>query len=134
MDLDLIQCIQNDRFAKHAGTKLVEVKPGYAEVQMEVTENHLNGIDMVQGGAIFSLADYAFAAACNSSGMPTVGINVNISYIKSPRGKVLTAIAKEISSGRKLSHVHIDVLDENGDLIAAVQATGYRKQNGPVGP
>jgi acyl-CoA thioesterase len=82
---------------------------------------------MVQGGAIFALADYAFAAACNSSGMLTVGINVNISYIKSPRGKVLTAIANEVSSGKKICSVHIDVQDENNDLIAVVQATGYRK-------
>lgn len=127
MESDLIQFIQKDRFAKHVGTKLIEVKPGYARVMMEITENHLNGVDMVQGGAIFALADYAFAAACNSSGMLTVGINVNISYVKSPRGKVLMAIAKEISSGRKICNVHIDVLDENEDLIAVVQATGYRK-------
>ncbi len=127
VDSDLIQFIQNDRFAKLVGTKLVEVKPGYARVQMEVTENHLNGVNMVQGGAIFALADYAFAAACNSSGMLTVGINVNISYIKSPRGKVLTAIANEVSSGKKICSVHIDVQDENNDLIAVVQATGYRK-------
>ncbi|NLO39409.1 MAG: PaaI family thioesterase [Ruminiclostridium sp.] len=127
MDSNLIQYIQNDRFAKLVGTKLVELKPGYARVQMEVTENHLNGVNMVQGGAIFSLADYAFAAACNSSGMLTVGINVNISYIKSPRGKVLTATANEVSSGKKICTVHIDVRDENNDLIAVVQATGYRK-------
>jgi len=127
VDSNLIQYIQNDRFAKLVGTKLVELKPGYARVQMEVTENHLNGVNMVQGGAIFSLADYAFAAACNSSGMLTVGINVNISYIKSPRGKVLTATANEVSSGKKICTVHIDVRDENNDLIAVVQATGYRK-------
>jgi len=127
VDSNLIQYIQNDRFAKLVGTKLVELKPGYARVQMEVTENHLNGVNMVQGGAIFALADYAFAAACNSSGMLTVGINVNISYIKSPRGKVLTAIANEVSSGKKICSVHIDVQDENNDLIAVVQATGYRK-------
>ena len=127
MDSDLIQCIQKDRFAEYVGTKLVEVRPGYARAVMEVTENHLNGVDMVQGGAIFALTDYAFAAACNSKGMLTVGINVNISYVKSPRGKVLTAIAKETSSGKKICTVHIDVLDENEDLIAVAQATGYRK-------
>lgn len=127
MDSDRIQFINNDRFARLIGTKLVEVEPGYAMVRMEVTENHLNGVDMVQGGAIFALADYAFAAACNSSGTPTVGINVNISYIKSPKGKVLTAEAREISSGKKICNVHIDVLDENEDLIAVAQATGYRR-------
>ncbi len=123
----MIQFIQQDKFAQYVGTKLIEVKPGYARVQLEVTENHLNGVGMVQGGAIFALADYAFAAACNSSGMLTVGINVNISYVKSPKGKVLSAIAKEVSSGKKICNVHIDVLDENDDLIAVAQATGYRK-------
>lgn len=125
----MIRYIQNDRFAKFIGTELEQVAPGYAVVRMEITENHLNGVDMVQGGVIFALADYAFAAACNAEGNLCVAINANISYIKSPKGKVLTATAKVISSGKKICNVHIDVTDDNQDLIAVIQATGYRKQH-----
>jgi len=106
----------------------VSAEPGYAVVQMEITDNHLNGVDMVQGGAIFTLADYAFAAASNYGGVVTVGVNVNISFLKPPAGKTITAEAREISAGRKVSHVHIDVFDENRDLVAVVHGTGYRKQ------
>ncbi len=127
MDNDMIQFIKKDRFAELVGSRIVKVEPGYAVVEMEVMEKHLNGVNMVQGGAIFALADYAFAAACNSGGSLTVGVNVNISYFKSPKGKMLTAVAKEISSSRKICGVNIDVFDENDDLIARAHGTGYRK-------
>lgn len=128
MDSTVNEFISNDRFARFVGARLVSAKPGYAVVQMEITDNHLNGVNMVQGGAIFTLADYAFAAASNYGGVVTVGVNVNISYLKSPAGKIITAEAREISSGKKVSHVHIDVFDENRELVAVVHGTGYRKQ------
>ncbi len=129
MDQELVKHIQNDQFAKYVGTKLVKVDPGYAVVKLEINENHFNGIHRVQGGAIFALADYAFAAATNSSGVVTVGINMNISYMKSPKGKVLTAEARETFASRKISHVDITIFDENKEPIAKAHGTGYRKQS-----
>jgi len=83
MDSDALQVVRNDRFAKFIGAEIVKAEPGYAVVEMKITDNHMNGLNMVQGGAIFTLADYAFAAASNNSGNITIGVNVNISYLKS---------------------------------------------------
>lgn len=128
MESNVMNFINNDRFAKFIGAEIVRAEPGYAVVKMKVGDNHMNGLNMVQGGAIFALADYAFAAASNYNGNITVGINVNISYLKSPRGSTLTAVAKEVHSGRRICHCSVEVLDENGEHVALVQATGYRKQ------
>jgi acyl-CoA thioesterase len=129
MDTDMTKFVGNDRFAAYVGIKLIKVGMGYAVAQMEVKENHLNGVNIVQGGAIFTLADYAFAAASNSKGFVTLGITANISYFKSPQGKVLTAEAKEISSSKKLCSYNVDVFDDNNDLIARFNATGYIKND-----
>ena len=80
------------------GIKLVEVKPGYAKANMEITDKHLNAVNIVQGGVIFTLADFAFEAASNSYGQVSLGINANISYFQPPKGKILIAEAKEISA------------------------------------
>ena len=127
MNQDFIKFINNDRFAKLVGTELVKVEPGYAVAEMKIGEKHLNGIDKVQGGAIFALADYAFAAASNSEGIVTVGINVNISYIKFPQGRVLRAEARLISTSRRVCHVEVNIVDEDNVLVAKAVCTGYRK-------
>jgi acyl-CoA thioesterase len=129
MNTDMLKLVQSDRFATYVGLKILKVDIGYAMVQMEIKENHLNGINIVHGGAIFTLADYAFAVASNSKGTPTVGIHANISYFKSPQGKLLTAEAKEISSSRKLCNYNVDVFDDNKDLIARINAAGYIKSS-----
>ncbi|HEY8421017.1 MAG TPA: PaaI family thioesterase [Thermoclostridium sp.] len=127
MDLDALQTVKNDRFAKFIGAEIIEAEPGYAKVEMKISDNHMNGLNMVQGGAIFALADYAFAAASNNNGNVTIGINVNISYLKTPKGSSITAVAKEVHSGRKISYYNVDVTDENGELVASAHVTGYRK-------
>lgn len=128
MDIDIDKFMKNDRFAEYIGIKLVKAEPGYALARMEVTANHLNGANIVQGGAIFTLADYTFAAACNAKRPVTVGVNANIAYFKSPKGKVLTAEATEVSSGRKLCGYNVDIFDENKELIARFSGMGYVKK------
>ena len=128
MDPDKIKFIKNDRFAAYLGIELVEVEDGYAVVKMEITDDHLNGVNTVQGGVIFTLADFAFAAASNAKGLVTVGINANIAYFKPPKGKLLIAEAKEIASSRKLCNYSVDIFDEDKDIIARFNATGYKKE------
>ena len=127
MDEDLIKRVSNDRFARLVGVRLLDVRPGYAVTEMEVTDNHLNGVDRVQGGAIFTLADYAFAAASNSEGIPTLGININITYFKSPSGKKIRAVASEISVQNRIGGYKVDIFDDDGTLIACFSGLGYRK-------
>ncbi len=72
--------VDNDRFAEHTGIELVEVSKGYARAEMKVEEKHLNGLGLAHGGAIFTLADLAFAAACNSHGA-TLGHGTLSAYL-----------------------------------------------------
>lgn len=65
MNNDMIDNVKKDKFASYVGIELLEVGDGYAEAQMEITDNHLNGVNILHGGAIFTLADYTFAAASN---------------------------------------------------------------------
>lgn len=89
----------------------------------------MNAVNTVQGGAIFTLADYAFAAASNSNGFITLGINASISFFKSPKGKKLKAKASEVSSSRKLCCYNVDVFDEFDDLVARFTGNGFIKKD-----
>lgn len=128
MNKEMIEIVENDQFAKLLGLELVKIDIGYAEVRMEILEKHLNGIGIVQGGAIFTLADFAFAAASNAGGKVTVGINANITYSKPAKGKYLLAKAIETSSSRSLCNYTVDIFDEENEvLIAKFNATGFIK-------
>jgi acyl-CoA thioesterase len=129
MEDELIKNVRNDQFAKFVGIRLIEVNKGYAITELFLTENHMNGVNRIQGGVIFTLADYAFAAASNSGGCSTVGLNVNISYYRAPVGKVIRAIAREVSAQNKISAYNVEVTDEDGSLIASFNGLGYRKIN-----
>ncbi len=88
---------------------------------------HRNGIGTVQGGAIFTLADYAFVVASNADGSTTVAVNASISFFKAPRGRCLRAEAREDSKNRKLCGHKVEITDEDGTLIASFSGLGYRK-------
>jgi acyl-CoA thioesterase len=70
---------ENDRFATSSGMRLVELRPGYAKTCLQVEERHLNSIGTVQGGAIFTLADFAFGAAVKTGGKIAPAISTNLS-------------------------------------------------------
>ena len=108
---------------------VVEVAEGYAKATMEIAGCHLNGVGTAQGGAIFTLADLAFAAAANSHGTVAVAINVNISFVKAAVQGTLTAEAKEVSLHPKLATYTVNVTDEDGDIVAIFQGMVYRKQD-----
>ncbi len=125
--------LQGDRFARLCGLELLAVAPGFARVRLAVTDAHLNGADIVHGGAIFALADFAFAAASNSYGTLALGINVSISYLKAARGGVLLAEAREIARNPKLASYTVEVREESSALIAIFQGMVYRKPD-PLKP
>lgn len=116
-----------DTFARGAGIELLEVSPGKARVKMEVRAIHLNSHGTVHGGAIFTLADAAFALASNSHGVPAAAINASIAYMKSARSGTLFADAVEYSKNPKLATYTVDVTDERGEKIAIFQGMVYRK-------
>ncbi len=123
---------KNDRFAQHSGIELLEIEPGRAKARMSITDAHLNGVNVVHGGAIFTLADLAFAAASNSHGTVAVAINASIWFVKAGTRGTLIAEAKETSRNPKLATYSITVTDDTGDTVARFEGMVYRKKD-PIG-
>ena len=121
--------LKNDNFAAHNGIELLEISQGRAKAKLDIRDYHLNSANIVQGGAIFTLADLVFAAASNSHGTIAVAINANISFLKASAGGTLYADAREISKNPKLGTYTIDVTNEDGDIIAVFQGMVYRKKD-----
>jgi acyl-CoA thioesterase len=119
--------LQGDRFARLAGVELLEVGNGYAKARMEIKPEHLNGGAVCQGGAIFTLADLAFAAATNSHARLTLSITSTIHFFRSESKGFLYAEAREVYSHKRLSNCEVRITAESGELVATFCGTGYRK-------
>ena len=118
---------KRDRFAANAGVVLEEVRPGYARARMKVRGMHLNGADVVQGGAVFTLADLTFAVACNSHGALALAVDVTISFLRPTRAGALVAEAYEVARSRRLSRCEVKVLDDAGEPVALFHGTAFVK-------
>ena len=118
-----------DKFARHAGLELLDLSPGYAKVSMAIKPFHLNGAQTVHGGALFTLADYAFAVASNSHGNLAMGIATSMSFIKAVTQGTVYAEAQEVSKNARLGTYSVRITDQAGEVVALFQGTVYRKQN-----
>ena len=123
---ELLNC--KDRFAVLAGCRITEVDERHAVAVMTVTEAHLNGGDVCQGGALFTLADLAIAALMNHGGQLTFGISNSLMFVSSARlGDTLTAEAVSVADHHKIPAVEVRVTNQDGRLICHVTGMGYRK-------
>lgn len=118
-----IKCVthmnKNAKFENHLGVEIIDLDDGFSKVLMKVQNYMLNGLGACQGGAIFTLADTAFAYACNGRNIPTVGYSCDITYIKPAlEHDILTAIGKEIDLSRRNGIYNIEVRNQKDDLIA----------------
>jgi len=125
----ILHLLEKDRFARLTGIELLEVGEGRAKARLEISQQHHNGVGIAHGGAIFTLADFVFAAASNSRGTVAVAINVSISYLKAIINGILIAEAKEIAINPKLASYTVQVRDESDDLVAIFQGMVYRKKD-----
>ncbi len=118
-----------DRFAAVNGIQLTEIREGYACAEMTVGKDHLNGGNVCQGGALFTLADLAFAAVTNSHGQLTFGIQSSIVFSKSAlEGDHLRAEATETINHHKLPYCEVQIRNQRDELIAVFTGVAYRKQ------
>ena len=123
-----------DNAAQALGITLLDIRQGYARMSMAVRDDMLNGHATCHGGFIFTLADTAFAYACNSSNQATVAQHCAISFLAAPRvGDVLTATAQERQRGRRTGFTDIDVADQSGRLVAVFRGHSYQV-NGTIVP
>lgn len=119
---------KRDRFAANAGCQITEVDEHHAVAMMTVTESHLNGGDVCQGGALFTLADLAIAALMNSGGQLTFGISSSLMFVSSARlGDTLRAEAVHVANHHKIPAVEVTVTNQEGRVICHVTGMGYRK-------
>lgn len=118
----------SDAFATEAlGAVIDAVDENGAVCSVALDHRHLNGVGAIMGGAIFTLADFAFAVATNYTDDITVTQTSQITYLGSPKGKRLTAEAKKVKSGRSTCFYLVDVKDELGTDVAIVTVTGFHK-------
>lgn len=130
--MTLFDFFKNDRFAAMAGVELMEISEGYAKARMLITPEHLNGGGVCQGGALFTLADLAFAAAVNSHLVLTFSTTSTITIFRSVVEGYVFAEANEIVNHPRLPYAEVKITDEKGQLIAIFTSSGYRKRDVPI--
>jgi len=126
---DLFDRIASDPFAQTLGIRLEEVSPGYARTSMRAGPELANFHGTLHGGAIFALADTAFAAASNSHGVPAVALAMEIQYLAAGRpGTLLVAEATEEDCRRRTALYRIAVREtESGRLLALLHGRVFRE-------
>lgn len=107
--------------------KIEEVGENYAKCSLSINKKHMNAAGFVMGGAIFTLADFTFAIAANSTNVLTVSLTSQINYINATKGPVLYAEAKCVTNKKNICFYNIIVNDNKGNIVANVSTTGYRK-------
>ena len=123
---ELIQIFQKDAFACFTGCEIIEAEEGRARVRMVIRPQHLNGVGLLHGGAVFTAADLACAVAANSHGRVAVTLSCAVTYMSPATGKSIVATASEIAHSARIGTYSIDVVDEaSGKLITSLQATAY---------
>ena len=117
----------NDLFSKWLGIEVLEIKEGYSKIKMTVREEMINGFGIVHGGIAFSLADSAFAFACNNRNVLSVALDTSINFLKPVHvGDVLTAEANELHHGKSTGLYHININNQNDHLVAQFKGLCYR--------
>jgi len=130
MNADAIKrCFKNDRYAELSNVELLSSSLGHATAKMTLHPHHINALKTVQGGAIFTLADFTFAVAANSHGTVAVAINCSITFMKAATTGTLWAEAREVSKNYKIATYSVEIKDDTGDLVAQFQGLAYRKKD-----
>src|SRR5450755_1222223 len=116
-----------DRASQALGMRVANVGPGRAELTMKVRPDMLNGHATCHGGFIFTLADSAFAFACNSANMTTVASGCSIDFVSPAReDDVLTAIGEERSLSGRTGVYDIEVKNQRGETVALFRGKSHR--------
>lgn len=121
--------MQHDQFSQWLGIEVLEIKEGYSKIKMIVREEMINGLGIVHGGISFSLADSAFAFACNNRNNLSVALDTSINFLKPVHvNDVLIAEAKEIHNGKSTGLYHITITNQHQHDVAVFKGTCFRTQ------
>lgn len=119
--------MEHDKFSQWLGITVLEIKEGYSKIRMPVRDEMVNGFGIAHGGIAFSMADSAFAFACNNRNNLSVALDTSINFTKAVQaGDTLTAEAKEIHNGRSTGLYQITITNQNNEQVAHFKGTCFR--------
>ena len=125
--------LKGDRATRMMGIAVQTVGPGSATLTMTVREDMLNGHDICHGGFVTTLADSAFAFACNAYNEVTVASGFDVNLMAAARlGDVLTATAHEISKAGRTGVYDIAVVNQRGEAVAAFRGRSHTMKGKPL--
>ncbi|MDR3186054.1 MAG: family 20 glycosylhydrolase [Christensenellaceae bacterium] len=116
---------KNDKFCTINGIVVDYIKEDTAVCSVRINQNHLNALGTVQGGLIFTLADFTFAVHANSTGNKTVLRNADITYLRPAKASILKAIATQINCGKTTCVYNVEIYTENNDFVAYAVLNGH---------
>ena len=121
--------MEHDLFSQWLGIEVLEIKEGYSKIKMTVRKEMINGFGVVHGGIAFSLADSAFAFACNNRNILSMALDTSINFIKPVHvGDILIAEAKELHNGKSTGLYHIRITNQNAHEVAVFKGLCYRTE------
>ena len=119
--------LEKDLFSQWLGISIIEIKEGYSKIKMTVRPEMINGFGIVHGGITFSLADSAFAFACNNRNVLSVALDTSINFLKPVHiDDVLIAEATELHNGRSTGLYHINITNQQNETVAVFKGTCFR--------
>jgi len=122
--------LETDTMTKWLQAEVIESKEGYCKLTMTVRPEMVNGFKIAHGGISFSLADSAIAFSANALGRHSVSLQTSIRHLKPVfSGDIITAEASVVSSSHRTISVDAFVVNQNGEKVADLKATGYRKSD-----
>ncbi len=121
------QMMKDDLFSQWLGIHVIEVKEGHSKIKMKVRSEMMNGLHIVHGGIAFSLADTAFAFACNNRNDLSIALDTSINFLKPVHvDDELIAEAKEIHNGKSTGLYHVTITNHRNHIIAMFKGTCFR--------
>lgn len=119
--------MKHDLFSQWLGIEVLEIKEGYSKIKMLIRSEMINGFGIVHGGIAFSMADSAFAFACNNRNVLSVALDTSINFLKPVHdGDELIAEALEIHNGRSTGLYQIRIFNQHQHEVAVFKGTCFR--------
>jgi acyl-CoA thioesterase len=124
----ITNAIKRETFAQELKMELVELEDGHSVVEMIYNPQKMNNMhDLAHGGALFGLMDEAFEMACHTTGTIAVALNINVTFVTSPKpGSKLRAEANQVSKTRKTASFDVKITDQQGNILTTCQALAYQ--------
>ena len=123
------QMLKDDLFSQWLKIEVIEITEGYSKIKMTVRKEMINGLGIVHGGIAFSLADSAFAFACNNRNVLSVALDTSINFLKPVQvGDILIAEAKELHNGKSTGLYQVSISNQQQHMVALFKGTCFRTQ------